>query len=89
MKKKIIPIAVIAVALIAVALLSDELIINASENSFFAMNTVCSSKISGKESDSVSEEIQAAVEKLDTDVLSRKNENPVAYAVSLCYNLTC
>lgn len=75
MKKKIVPIAVIAVALIAVILLSDKLIINTAENSFFAMNTVCSSKISGKESDSVSEEIQAAVEKLDTDVLSRKNES--------------
>ncbi len=74
MKKKIIPIAVIAVALIVALLLFDKFIINTAENSFFAMNTVCSSKISGKESDLVSKEIQAAVEKLDTDVLSRKNE---------------
>lgn len=75
MKNKIVPIAVIAVALLAVIFFSDKLIINAAENSFFAMNTVCSSKISGEESEAVSEEIRSLVEKLDSEILSRKNEN--------------
>ncbi len=75
MKKKIVSVAVIAIAFVAVVLLCVKFKNNTTETGFFAMNTVCSLKINGKENDAVSKVIQAMVENLDTAILSRKNEN--------------
>lgn len=75
MKKKIVSVAVIAVAVIAVLLLSDKLIINTAEYSFFAMNTVCSSKLKGNNSEESLLQIHRIVKGLDEEVLSCQNED--------------
>lgn len=74
MKKKIISVAVIAVALIA-AVFSDNIFVKTAGESFFAMNTVCSSKVSGSDSKEVLLNIHRIVKNLDEEMLSRQNEN--------------
>ena len=74
MKKKIILLAAIAAIILLAAVFSDKLFVNTKEERFFAMNTVCSSKVSGKDSEEVSLMMHRIVKNLDEEVLSRKNE---------------
>ena len=74
MKKKIILLAAIAAIILLAAVFSDKLFVNTKEERFFAMNTVCSSKVSGKDSEEVLLRLHRIVKNLDEEVLSRKNE---------------
>lgn len=74
MKKKIILLAAIAAIILLAAVFSDKLFVNTKEKRFFAMNTVCSSKVSGKDSEEVLLRLHRIVKNLDEEVLSRKNE---------------
>lgn len=74
MKKKILLPAVIAAILLIAILFSGKLFADTAEESFFAMNTVCSSKVSGNNSKDVLLEIHRIVKNLDEEVLSRKSE---------------
>ena len=74
MKKKIIQLAAIAAIILLAAVFSDKLFVNTKEERFFAMNTVCSSKVSGKDSEEVLLRLHRIVKNLDEEVLSRKNE---------------
>ena len=74
MKKKITLLAAIAAIILLAAVFSDKLFVNTKEERFFAMNTVCSSKVSGKDSEEVLLRLHRIVKNLDEEVLSRKNE---------------
>ena len=74
MRKKIILLAAIAAIILLAAVFSDKLFVNTKEERFFAMNTVCSSKVSGKDSEEVLLRLHRIVKNLDEEVLSRKNE---------------
>lgn len=82
MKKTGIVIAALA-ALILIAFVAYDGIFNKSVSvDFFAMNTVGTLKITGKDADETAKKIEAQLDLLDSDLLSRYNENSLLFKIN-------
>lgn len=79
MKKKAAIITAVAVVIIAALIIFDAVQPQKLSGSFFSMNTYCSAEVEGKNAEENLAEIQAVVEKLDLEILSRTAENSVIY----------
>lgn len=77
-KKAAISVAV-AVVLFAALIIFDALQPRFYTSSFFSMNTYCSAEVESRKPENNLAEIQALVEKLDLEILSRTAENSVVY----------
>lgn len=81
-KKKIALLAILSVAIISIVVFIV-FMPKTTEKNFFAMNTVCNVKITGKDSKTVAQELEKTVVGLDENVLSRQNENSITARLNL------
>ncbi len=76
LKKKIALLAALTVAVIGIVVFAV-FMPKKTDKSFFAMNTVCNVKVTGKDSKTVAENLEKTVSGLDENVLSRQNDNSI------------
>ena len=82
MKKTAFAIVIIVAAALVAFLVYDSTLNKEISSGFFAMNTYSTVKLKGADSDEASAEIQKLAEKLDTEILSRKNETSVVSSLN-------
>ena len=82
MKKTAFAIVIIVAAALVAFLVYDSTLNKEISTGFFAMNTYSTVKLKGADSDEASAEIQKLAEKLDTEILSRKNETSVVSSLN-------
>ena len=75
MKKGLIALAAVAAAVLAAVLLYDGVAAKEAQQTFFAMDTVCSLTLTGRDAPAAAEEIPAQVTALETGLFSRQAES--------------